>query len=484
MQQNLIYCLMHFNILRRLFIGVLFYCIGLSACLAANTTISGMVNYQKVAVVRIGLYTNLITEVPDNYLGKVQKNNTFTVNFNLKSPVYGFLDLNGAIYNIFVMPGKHAIVRVIKNTVLFQGASAAENSFLLKLKNSGGWNYDNYDLKIHPDSNFSHMRAKQVSYAKLLGQQHKHHPLSVDFIKFFRAHDACLFNKFLLDFPNEYVASNHLKYNDDPVFSKHFFYRVDFYVNDNYLISPEYISIIQQYMNFAPEIYIPQRLKRISGVQARNGFMTDTLSGKTREYILGNQIYIDVLFKNRPDTVIIDAFKHNAANAFAITVVDSILKDYRLRTTYQNKVLSKELNSTVLIADNGKEIMLGDVLAKHAGNVLLIDVWGLVCPPCRAEVPYEQKLKKTYDTSPFDIIHITTDSQTAINWPAYYKAAGTKANHYVFKQGYNAPFLKAFGIFWTPEYLIIDKEGKLVSFNAPQPSQEAAINALISKSLN
>jgi len=45
------------------------------------------------------------------------------------------------------------------------------------------------------------------------------------------------------------------------------------------------------------------------------------------------------------------------------------------------------------------------------GKVVIIDIWGTWCPPCRMEVPYFIKLQKTYGQQGLQIVGLTYERQ-------------------------------------------------------------------------
>jgi hypothetical protein len=50
-----------------------------------------------------------------------------------------------------------------------------------------------------------------------------------------------------------------------------------------------------------------------------------------------------------------------------------------------------------------------------------------------------------------------------------YKVSQTEENHYRFKKGFDSKLHQLLSIIAVPTYLLIDKEGNLVSYNADKP---------------
>ncbi|MFI7010451.1 TlpA family protein disulfide reductase [Streptomyces sp. NPDC050145] len=103
--------------------------------------------------------------------------------------------------------------------------------------------------------------------------------------------------------------------------------------------------------------------------------------------------------------------------------------------------------------------------ADHEGKVLVINVWGSWCPPCRAEAKYFAKVAKESDPKDVQFLGIDTrDPQTdqaiafekdyGIPYPSFYDPSGKLLLK--FKKG----TLNPQGI---PNTLVIDRDGKIAA---------------------
>jgi thiol-disulfide isomerase/thioredoxin len=111
-----------------------------------------------------------------------------------------------------------------------------------------------------------------------------------------------------------------------------------------------------------------------------------------------------------------------------------------------------------LTSVDGKDLKLAD----YRGKVLIVDIWGTWCPPCRAEIPSFIKLQETYGEQGFQIIGLnyegsngeeaaeTVRSFIADNGMNYPCALGDEATQ---KQ---VPDFRGY-----PTTLFIDKTGKV-----------------------
>ena len=104
------------------------------------------------------------------------------------------------------------------------------------------------------------------------------------------------------------------------------------------------------------------------------------------------------------------------------------------------------------------------------GKVLYIDVWATWCGPCCAEIPYLEKLAEHYKNDPrLEIISVSVDANRKA-WEN--KLAQDKPQWKQFLQGC---FTDLYNINGIPRFILIDKSGKIITVDAPRPSDPEII---------
>jgi thiol-disulfide isomerase/thioredoxin len=109
-------------------------------------------------------------------------------------------------------------------------------------------------------------------------------------------------------------------------------------------------------------------------------------------------------------------------------------------------------------------------LSNFKGKVIYIDLWASWCEPSRAEVPNFKKLKDKFrhnDKVAFMGIAVSDGekewrkalSEEKPDWLQLYDASSAVARSYVATA--------------VPKYILIDKSGKVVNFNAPSPGDKS-----------
>ncbi|WP_316822261.1 TlpA disulfide reductase family protein [Pedobacter gandavensis] len=175
-----------------------------------------------------------------------------------------------------------------------------------------------------------------------------------------------------------------------------------------------------------------------------------------------------------------------------------VYKDYKeLNDTYQKYVVTKSQkvkNMDILSGlaqlnpgdmaynfsypDNkGKVISLGDL----KGKVVLIDVWATWCGPCKAEIPYLKKLEEEFKGTDLSVVSVSFDElEDKEKWIQMIKDEKLGGTH-LFAGGW-ADFAQYYKIRGIPRFMVYDREGKIVTVDAPRPSNPA-LKALLEKTL-
>ena len=128
---------------------------------------------------------------------------------------------------------------------------------------------------------------------------------------------------------------------------------------------------------------------------------------------------------------------------------------------------------------NGKASKLSD----YKGNLVYVDVWATWCGPCKAEIPALKKLEKKYHGKPITFLSISLDKQKDLEkWKTFVKEKELKGVQLIADDAFNSPVAKAYGINGIPRFMLFDKEGNIISTDAPRPSDKK-VEVLLNKHL-
>ncbi|SUJ02707.1 Thiol-disulfide oxidoreductase resA [Sphingobacterium spiritivorum] len=118
--------------------------------------------------------------------------------------------------------------------------------------------------------------------------------------------------------------------------------------------------------------------------------------------------------------------------------------------------------------------------ASLKGNVVLIDVWATWCGPCKAEFPYLKQLEKDIAGKPIRVVSISIDEDGARNkWLKMIRDEGLGGIQLF--GGSNEEFSDYYKINAIPRFLVFDKNGKIVTVDAPRPSDPKLKELLFSE---
>lgn len=126
----------------------------------------------------------------------------------------------------------------------------------------------------------------------------------------------------------------------------------------------------------------------------------------------------------------------------------------------------------------GKEVALSD----FKGKVVYIDVWATWCGPCKQEIPHLIKMEEEYKNKNIVFLGVSIDAQEDhAKWKKFlidYNMKGVQ----VFAGDKAADISKPYKIKGIPRFILIDKNGRIVSDNAPRPSS-SEIKLLLNSTL-
>lgn len=123
---------------------------------------------------------------------------------------------------------------------------------------------------------------------------------------------------------------------------------------------------------------------------------------------------------------------------------------------------------------DGKMVALEDLRGKY----VYIDVWATWCGPCKAELPYLKKLEKKFKGKNIYFVSISIDANKA----AWIKMVQEDQLGGIQLHGGNkAQIAKDYDIRAIPRFILLDKEGKVISKEMTRPSDpvtEETLDAL------
>jgi peroxiredoxin len=132
-----------------------------------------------------------------------------------------------------------------------------------------------------------------------------------------------------------------------------------------------------------------------------------------------------------------------------------------------------------LLNNEGKAVSLSEL----KGKVVYLDFWGTWCKPCMQEMPAGADLKKKFEGRDVAFVYISV-SDDVEKWQQVLAAqhlASPNSIHLHSPDGGDVP--GRYQVVQYPTYWLIGRDGRIVSRNAPRPSEPEAAEAAITAAL-
>jgi len=120
---------------------------------------------------------------------------------------------------------------------------------------------------------------------------------------------------------------------------------------------------------------------------------------------------------------------------------------------FKTVTLNKEFEDTT-----GNRISFQNILDKHKGNSIVIDVWASWCPDCIKGFPELKNLQEKYPTTAF--IFLSLD-KTKDKWKEAIKKYDLQGDHYYLNEKMKDEFGTSIELDWIPRYIVVDSQGNI-----------------------
>ena len=273
------------------------------------------------------------------------------------------------------------------------------------------------------------------------------------------------------------------------------FYSKDFYlgsIEDYNLALRKYKSLIFQYSNsISDTAFINQQSNEIDNIIAywknrKEKFMISN-EADIREFLfeknLVNQKYNWWAIE---DTIDIDSFNEiiseyeNSIKLLIKKLVnddESISKQLEILTDEIDSkrerklsIINKPQNGESYIDFSYENTTGEDVsLSSFNGSLVYVDVWATWCGPCKAEIPYLKTLEQDYHEQNIVFLSVSVDTNKD-EWLKMVKEEELGGIQ-LWADGWSQ-ITKDYAIFGIPRFMLFSEDGKVISNDAPRPSNE------------
>lgn len=116
---------------------------------------------------------------------------------------------------------------------------------------------------------------------------------------------------------------------------------------------------------------------------------------------------------------------------------------------------------------NGKPVSFADFKGKY----VYIDLWATWCGPCKAEIPHMKKVEEDYHGKNIVFVSLSLDKmKDEQKWKDFVKTEQLQGIQLMADKDFESSIAKNYEVRAIPRFLLFDKEGKIISIDAPRPS--------------
>ena len=134
-------------------------------------------------------------------------------------------------------------------------------------------------------------------------------------------------------------------------------------------------------------------------------------------------------------------------------------------TNAQEKQFSEEALNGIVINSESKETAFRDILEKHKGKTILIEVWASWCSDCVKAMP---KLKEIQKENPEVVYVFISMDKSFEKWNEGIKKHEIVGEHYWVndEKGMKGSFGQSIDLDWIPRYIVVRGEMEVTLYRA------------------
>ena len=177
--------------------------------------------------------------------------------------------------------------------------------------------------------------------------------------------------------------------------------------------------------------------------------------------------YIDGYLKQAPEDMeaVLDVYKKISTNTKAHVSAEAVYAHYK------NLRKGADALDFEMTDEKGKKCRLSD----FRGKAVYIDVWATWCGPCCAEIPYMEKLAAHYAKNKKIVLLSISLDENKTKWVKKLAADKPQWKQFICPDAFESGLSKNYDITGIPRFLFFDKDGKVISLDAPRPSSAKII---------
>lgn len=445
-----------------------------------SVTISGNIQTKNLSKIDFKYFVdNPITNEYRFYSTEVNEAGVFKINIPINRMTFGQMIIENEEYHLCLIPGDEIQITGIAEGIQFDGKGAEKNNFIQKETKKEFWNnYYNefYKAEMSLDECFDAGLKVVENCQNFIDTYPQKDQIELEYFNYYKMLSTFFFEQLIINYPEVYSQKNYILLDSLQIPEN--YKQLDsfkYLIKDERTSSEYYLTWLDSYLE--KQFFKSMSLGRFI---EENSLLLDSLSGKTREYMLARKI-IDGLERRKYDSILINIFNQTAYDDLSIATINEAVNRYEEKENLIGKPLCPEFSETIIEDTSNIQLNFGELLERYKGKVVYLDIWSLKCGPCIGEMPLARELEKRLDKYPIEFVYITQDPPNKNLWQQVFEKSMTKNNHYrmVEHEWGSSKMLRFLKINWVPCHMIFDTNGNLIDFLAQSPSSQELDNLLI-----
>ena len=248
----------------------------------------------------------------------------------------------------------------------------------------------------------------------------------------------------------------------------------DYYkVIESYLEDDAMLASLDEYCSFAVEAahILDEANRDVKALYPKTVAQMRFIAGRFNDVKLRNALlhYLAAPYVDRFGTADIQELE----NIYRTYVKDeALIADFEAKIDKWNVSMPGKPSPALSAVDiDGKEWTLADFKGKY----VYIDMWATWCAPCKREMPYLKELEKKFAGADIVFLGLSVDRDKA-KWEEMVRTGNlTGVQLYL---GAQSRFQKAYNVDGIPRFILLDKEGVIISNDMTRPSAKETAETL------
>jgi thiol-disulfide isomerase/thioredoxin len=248
----------------------------------------------------------------------------------------------------------------------------------------------------------------------------------------------------------------------------------DYYkVIDSFVVEDEDLVDLDEYRNFVVEAahVLDADNRDVKTLYPKTVAQMRFIAGRFDDVKLRNALlhYLAAPYVDRLGTADIQELE----NIYRTYVKDeALIADFQAKIDKWNVSMPGKPSPALSAVDiDGKEWTLADFKGKY----VYIDMWATWCAPCKREMPYLKELEKKFAGADIVFLGLSVDRDKA-KWEEMVRTGNlTGVQLYL---GAQSRFQKAYNVDGIPRFILLDKEGVIISNDMTRPSAKETAETL------